>query len=351
VFSTRDSALDWFDAERESLVASVFLAHEEDFLDYAAELPHRLARYLDLRRLFTDWEATMRISHAILDGSGYVEFEAGALDSLGMVARELHRYADSVDHHRRAVAQARESGDERLLARFLNNMGLALFQLRSYDEALAAHDEAADIFQRHGDHLGFARAIDNSASALRELGILDEALQRHEKAIAECKERGAVETAARISTHLGNTLHDMGRYADAVTAHEESVAALKKLRLLNEAAHALNNLANSLRGAGRLDEAVLAVNESVALHVLTDDRVGQARALNQAGLIHMARLEYEPAEERLREALEAVQGTPDSIDAAYAHANLGQLYALTGRPEAGMEQLQIAARLFSALER
>ncbi|MFE4815252.1 ATP-binding protein [Streptomyces sp. NPDC056704] len=348
VFSSQGSALSWLDAEKHNLVASVFAA-TEDYPSYAAELPHRLAKYLDMRRFFTDWEAVMQVSHAILDGSGHAEFEAGALDSLGMAARMQHKFSEAVKYHRQAIALAREADRDDLLCRYLNNLGISLLEIRSFNESLAAHNEAAGISLRLNDDIGFARAADNAASALRELGDLDAALEFHEKAIEKFSKRGVAEGVARSLTHMGSTLHDMGRYPEAAAKHRESSKALKRLGLLNEAGHALANLSNSLRRAGELEEALTVIQESLEIFQATKDTIGHARALNQAGLVRIARHEYELAKDSLEEALSTLRDREELIDCAYTHANLGIVFSVTENPGLAVAALRTAHRLFLAL--
>ncbi|WP_128643418.1 ATP-binding protein [Streptomyces sp. SS] len=347
---SRKSALEWFDAERENLIASVSLAVDEKNLTFAAKLPHLIVRYLDIRRLFADWEEVMLISHSALEGAGDAEFEALTLDSLGMVSRMQHRFADAADYHRRAISLTRGDDSRGVLARCLNNLGLALFQQRLFGDSLAAHDEAAEIFMGLGNQLGFARATDNSASALRELGNLDEALKRHKLAISLFKELDSFESAARALTHLGNTLNDLGDYAQSSDAHRESIAILKELNLHNEAARALNNLAGSLLHSEKLEDALLSVKESIDLLDLTNDDFGRACALNKCAIIHLARQEFDLAGVLLEEALEILQEFSGSAEVAFVYGNLGRARLLTRDPVSAFENFRNAEKLFAALD-
>ncbi|MET7791781.1 hypothetical protein ABZS93_35170 [Streptomyces sp900116325] len=167
LFISRDSALEWFDSEYRNLIACIQITAKHAALaGYAAEMPHRLARYLDIRHLLSDWKGVMEISLGLLPEAGYEELKMNALDSLGMACRELYQLNSSVAFHREAIEVARSLGNDEALARFLNNSGNSLFAIRDFEGAAQAHAEAASLFLGQNDSRGFARATDNSATEL-----------------------------------------------------------------------------------------------------------------------------------------------------------------------------------------
>ncbi|MFH8389918.1 ATP-binding protein [Streptomyces sp. NPDC018036] len=348
LFASREDALAWFDAEYQNLIAAVRISvNQPGLIRYAAELPHRLARYLDIRRLFNDWKDVMETSHQLIRGTGNLDFEANSLDSLGMVYRELHQIPSAISHHREAVGIAREMGDEKRLAQYLNNMGNALLQGYDFQGALDAHSEAASIFIGQQDLLSFARASDNSANALRELGRTDEALELHGEAVRTFKDAGATENEARALSHMGSTLLDVGRYSEAVTVQRRASELLKELHLLGAAGYALLNLSNSLRANGDLGGALKTISESLDIHESTGDAVGKARALNQRGLILTDLRDFDRASADFHEFLTILSPFDGLIDVGYAHANLGRLYGIYERPVEAIDHLEKAANVFS----
>ena len=62
VFTGRDAALAWLDAERASLVAAVQMAADTGRYQAAMLLPLMLAEYLSWRRRFDDWITVTRTS-------------------------------------------------------------------------------------------------------------------------------------------------------------------------------------------------------------------------------------------------------------------------------------------------
>ncbi|MFI6376925.1 ATP-binding protein [Streptomyces sp. NPDC050546] len=351
LFASREAALEWFDAECQNLIATVHVSVDQPgLLGYAAEIPHRLARYLDMRRMFNDWKEVMEASLNILRGAGDVEFEANALDSLGMVCRELHQISDSVSFHREAVGVARKIGDKDILARYLNNTGNALFRGRDFQGALEAHSEAASLFSELQDRLGFARASDNSASALRELGRPEEAVELHQEAIRLFKEADIVESEARTLSHMGSTLLQLGRYEEAVVAQRRASGLLRTLNLIGVAGHTMINLSNALRASGDLNGSLDSINEALDIFESFGDVLGKGRALNQRGLIYADLEEFDRASADFHESLSSLSGFDRLIDTGYAYANLGRLYAINKLPVKAIENLEKACAVFDRCE-
>jgi tetratricopeptide (TPR) repeat protein len=350
VFASREIALRWFDAEYENLLHAVDVTGgHRGLIWFAVDMPHRLARYLDARRLYSEWKDMMTLSLRLLKGGDHREFEGSALNSLGMAYREMHQTDRAVESHEAAIAIARDLGDDEMLARYLNNAGNAFLDARNLNGALEAHSEAASLFLLQGDSLGFARATDNAASALRELGRPAEALIRHEEAIATFREFGESGSEAVALTHLGSTLNDLGRNEEAADAHRQSAELLSAQGRTGAASRALYNLAIVLREMGDAEASLLACQESLTLCSLNDDRFGEAQALNQLGLLHMDGNRFGQAVDSFERSIESLSGFEDLMLIGYAWANLGRTHAYMGQAAKAIEKFRNADELFSRL--
>lgn len=350
-FSSRDDAFSWFDAEYENLIFGVDVTgKQEGLLWFAAHIPHRLARYLDARRLYSEWRDMMTLALQMAQEGGYEELEANALNSLGMAYRELREIGQSVAFHEDAIAIARKVGDDEMLARYLNNAGNALREARDLDGALEAHSEAARLFSAQGDELGFARATDNAASILRDLGRPSEAISMHEEAIATFRQFGDRGGEATTLTHLGSTLNDLGQYDEAAALHRNSAQLLLVQGREDAAAMAFGNLSNALRAVGDFRGAVSASRESLRLCLLIEDRFGEARARNQLGLLCADGGLFSKAIHNFEEGIKALADFEDLILAGYLWANLGRTYGMMGKVAAAIESFSKAEGLFHRLK-
>ncbi|MFD6278762.1 ATP-binding protein [Streptomyces sp. NPDC060209] len=348
LFASRDSALEWFDAEYRNLIETVYVAaNQPELLAYAAEIPHRLARYLDIRCLYNDWKEVMEASLSTLEDYGHEHYKANALNSLGMVSRELHQLSSSIAFHEQAISIARNLDDDIMLAKYLNGAGNAFYDNRDFESALDAHSEAAEIFARKCDYLGFARATDNSASALRMLKRTGDALPLHEEAIRIFREAGIRESEARSLSHMGCTLFDLGRIGESVIAHKEAIEMFRRLELRGPLAKALVNLSNSLRECGDMNGALDSIDESLSVHSALDDQVSVARTLNQRGLVYSDLGDFDQAVASFNECLDLLHGYDDLIEVGYAFANLGRLHGMNMRPTEGIHFFKEASVVFA----
>ncbi|WP_251144078.1 ATP-binding protein [Streptomyces sp. McG7] len=348
IFSTRESALEWLDAEYQNLVETVRIAAKQPALhEYAAEIPHRLARYLDVRRLFNDWKEMMEVSLSALEETGHLRHKANALDSLGMACREVHQLPSSVSFHRQAVQLARDLRDDEILARYLNNMGVSLLAARDFMGALDAHTEAASLFLENKEFQGFARASDNAACALRALGRVEESIALHEEAVRVFRRAGARESEARTLSHMGCTLMDLGQFNEAVAVHKRSVELFVDLSLNGVAAHALINLSNALRARGDLVDSLSTIDKALSILEELPDSLGRGRALNQRGLIYSDLGEFDRAVADFEESLRILSDFDELIDLGYAFANLGRLYGMHRQPVEAVRFFKRASTVFS----
>ncbi|MFE3455996.1 AAA family ATPase, partial [Nocardiopsis aegyptia] len=118
VFSGREEALGWLDAEIDNLLACVRTAHHTRRSRVATRLPQILGIYLGLRR----------------------------------------RFDDAIDAHTLALEAAHRVGDARSEASAWNNLGSALAEVRRFEEAINALTRARDLHHQVGDDHGEAQA-------------------------------------------------------------------------------------------------------------------------------------------------------------------------------------------------
>lgn len=107
VFTGRDSALAWLDAERPSLIAAVTMAASTGRDQTAMELPLNLGEYLAWRRRFDDLISTIVVSRDAARRLHDRGNEAAALTSLGVALQEMRRFAEAITVHQDAAAICR----------------------------------------------------------------------------------------------------------------------------------------------------------------------------------------------------------------------------------------------------
>ncbi|MFF3391327.1 tetratricopeptide repeat protein [Streptomyces sp. NPDC002669] len=268
LFADREQALAWLDAERENLIAT---AHSEGSAETAIRLGFSLVRYLDSRRRLQD---LVMICSLVLDACtalGDTHGEAAAWDNLGFALREVRRFDEAVEAHRKALAFYQQHTGIRREAGTWNNFGLALQKVRRFDEAIEAHRKALALYQQHTDTHREARAWNNFGLALSEVRRFDEAIDAHQKALAFYQQHTDTHGEADARGNLGLVLSEVRRFDEAIEAHRTVLAFYQQHAKTHHEARAWNNLGTALREVRRFDEAIDAGERAAAMLAEEDD--------------------------------------------------------------------------------
>ncbi|MEV6536161.1 tetratricopeptide repeat protein, partial [Streptomyces sp. NPDC051639] len=220
LFAGREQALEWFDAERENLLATT---HTYARSQTALDLGFTLGRYLEWRRRHQDLITICAYALEACQALGDTRNLAGAWSNLGLSLAKLRRYTESFDAHRTALDIFQQSGDTHGQASAWNNFGSALIALRRHDEAHEAHRTALDLYQQSGDTHGEASAWNNLGSALGELRRHDEAHEAIQTALDIFQQSGDTHSQARTWNNLGSALIALRRHDEAHEAHRTAL--------------------------------------------------------------------------------------------------------------------------------
>ncbi|MEV0623972.1 tetratricopeptide repeat protein [Nonomuraea sp. NPDC050404] len=311
LFTGRDDAITWLDAERVNLVAAVGLAEASGRHRVAKRLPTCLNVYLAMRFA---WADRLSVNATAVTACTHLDDHHGkglALTSLGNALRRLQRFDEALAAHRDAVTIFRSLGDgyfeaqargnlglvlyevggfgEAIIALqgaatifhdlgkhrdeggMLTNLGLVLHEMRRFDEAITAHQDAITIYCELGDRHGEGMAVGNLGSTLREVRRLDEAIIAHQQALNLARQFGDRHHEGRELNNLGNALSEVRRFEEAITAHQDAAAIFRDLGDRHSEGQALNNLGNALSEVRCFDEAITAFKQAVALFASIGD--------------------------------------------------------------------------------
>ena len=260
-FRSRSGVADWFEFQRDLLVAAVLSATEhelyrqgyqlayllralfrrqgrlEEFV-HVAELGVECARYLDdaaksraLRTLGLAYVSAARMEEAaasLQEAVSYAERTgdlgpvAIAISGLGVDAGRAGDYEAALRHHQQAVDAGRRSNDPRLIGSTLLNLGFTQIEAEDYDHGIATTQEALRLFGESGAETEAAWALGNLAQALRRIGQPDTAIDLAERALPTLRRLGDVEATAEVLITLGRALQDIGRHDAAAATWREA---------------------------------------------------------------------------------------------------------------------------------
>ncbi len=245
---------------------------------------------------------------------------AGAIESMGALAREQENYKEAEGYFQRALDIKQKAP----------NM--------SPQEIASAMDDLGDLYGLEG------RFADGEKWLRQGLGVLEQGYGA---------EAQGAPNYSKMLNDLGNLYNDAGRLADAEAALRKSYdIQLSRYRRNNpNAASTLGNLANVLNAQSRFAEAetlfnqTLVVNEKTygpnhpamvyALNNLANNYTDQGRTAEAVAL-----------QQRVLAISEKVAG-PDSPDVARSLMNLANSYKELGRPSEALPLYGRAQRIFS----
>jgi tetratricopeptide (TPR) repeat protein len=165
-FADRNSALEWLDSERPSLVAAVTVAASTGRDEIGMWLPVSLGEYFSWRRHFDDWLSTSMIGRDVACRLGDRKAEATALNNLGLALRSVRRFEEAIIAHQDTAVIFRETGDRRGEGVAVGNLGIALVEVRRFEEAITALHNARAIFRETGDRRDEGRSLQNLGATL-----------------------------------------------------------------------------------------------------------------------------------------------------------------------------------------
>ncbi|MEU0381000.1 tetratricopeptide repeat protein [Streptomyces cyaneofuscatus] len=382
-FTDREQALEWFDAERENLMATAHTTPQA-----ALHLSSALGSYLKWRRHLQDNVVVNALALDACTKLNDTRNKATVWNNLGGALLEFRRFEDAVHALETARDLYQQTGNTQREATAWNNLGGALQELRRFDDALHALETARDLHQQTGDTNGVADAWNNLGTALQDLRRFDDALHALETARDLYQQTGDTHGKATAWNNLGNAYGDLGRFDDALHAHQTARdlhqqtgdthgkatawnnlgGALKKLRRFDDALHALetardlhqqtgnthgeadawNNIGNALQELRRFDDALHAHHTARDLHQQTGNTNGEATAWNNLGNALQNLRRFDDALHAHHTARDLHQQTGDTHGEAIAWNNVGTAYRGLGRVDEAVVAGKQAAAMLAA---
>jgi tetratricopeptide (TPR) repeat protein len=288
--SDADSARDWLNIERPTLVAVAEHAATHGWPGHATRLSGTLYRYL-----------------------------AGG------------HFTDALSIHDAARAAAREAGDPAGEAVASLGLGATTMQLGQFDAAAAHFGHALRLCEQTGDLRGQARAVNNLGDIDTKLGRYRAAADRITRALGLYRRIGDRTAEARALTKLAIVEERLGQYEAAADHQEEALVLTRKSGDRVDEADVLNGLGDVEVRLGRFERAEEHLRQALALCRELGVRAGEAWALDSTGILYTRMGRPEPAAEQHRRALTIFRDVGDSYGETWALNGLGEAAVAGGR--------------------
>ncbi|MFG2295502.1 BTAD domain-containing putative transcriptional regulator [Streptomyces sp. NPDC048603] len=299
--------LEWFEAERPALVASVRQAARMGVADLSWDLTVSAAPFFAIRNYLEDYqsccEEALAAAHSVGDalGQGAMHYNLGTL--------ELGRNLDAAaPHFEEALRFYAEAEDRTGRAMSLRCMAMVDRMRGDLELAMERCGEALPLFREMGDQLGEAHTLNNMAEIELGLGRPEVAMQYAQDAV-----RVEEDSSAEVTRNLAQALHRLGRVHLALDQIPEAEAAfLRTVRIVKE----------------------------------KSDMIGLAHALLGLGEARLVRGALEQAETTLVDALDIAEEGKNPLAAGQISLALARVSQERGDDEAARDHLRCAYRHF-----
>ncbi|MBP5991123.1 MAG: tetratricopeptide repeat protein [Piscinibacter sp.] len=273
----------------------------------------------------------------------------------GLVARSVEAWrvyfesrgepARGVAHFRAALGVvAAERGGDALGARLRAALSRLLYRQADFDGALSVARTGADLALRSGDRRALVACLSNAGSALCAMGQWTQARQPFEHALAIAREDSVAVEIGTALTNLGIVAKKDGRYDDALSCYAQAIDIERELGHHMAVVRCLNNIAGVHMERNQWAEARPFMERG--LRLCEHHRLGTMTPYLAFGLgaVQFELGDLDPAEARLRQALEHARSGEIPVVAILAEANLARVAARRGDFVAAGERLAAAAR-------
>ena len=271
-----NSALQWFDVERPTLLAAIELAAQSEFDVHAWQIACALATFLERRTHWHDWLTSERTALAAAERVGDLDGQARTRRGLSRACIRFGLYDEAREHLRLALALYRQLDDASGQGQVHLDLGRSFDCLRAYHEALAHATRALRLFDDHGQRADQANALNSIGAYHALLGNRQVGLAHCERALAVYRDLGHAYGQAETWDNLGSIHQQLGQQHKAIGCYRQAIELFAELGDRHNQAAALTRLGDVQRAAGNADSAHTAWEHALAIlndlhHPTVDD--------------------------------------------------------------------------------
>ncbi|WP_280725928.1 AfsR/SARP family transcriptional regulator [Kitasatospora sp. MAA4] len=322
------SPLDWYEAERLSLIAVVEQAARLGLDELAWDLTGSSLVLFDIRNYLEDWQLCCERALAATRAAGNLRGAAFMLTELGGARMRAVRLAEAGDYLRSALELFEQVGEEHGRALTLRHIALTDRFRGDLEVSGERLREAAEIFRRVGDASSEAHALGYLAQNALDLDDAAEAVRLGLESVRVARGTGETRCAAQSLYRLARGYVIQGELSRAEEAFLEVERIVKVKGDLMGAAYALLGLGQSRAGLGRLGEAEADLLASLDIVRRIDSPLTEGRVQLALGQLQRDRSRTAEARGHFEQASELFARVDSPPSRLQAEAALAELDAL-----------------------
>ncbi|MBW4718837.1 ATP-binding protein [Saccharothrix obliqua] len=277
-FDSVDSAMAWYEEERQNLLDCLELATRTGRHRFAWQLPVVADGFFELRSYWHDWYEVHRLGLAAARAAGDRYGEASNLLCLGDVNWRRGTYDEALTCYTAAVGISREIGDRWLQGFGLRGTGLVHEERRRFDVAIEHFRAASEVFTSAGIDRGVAMCLLSIGNCHRHSHRFTEAVEQCERAVAAFGDLGDPWSEAWGRYTLGLAYQNLGRLDDAHRSFSAALGMFQRYDDHRSVGMTLTDLGEVLQATGDTPGARRLWSTAVEIfEVLEDQRAHEVR--------------------------------------------------------------------------
>lgn len=267
----------------------------------------------------------------------------------GKVDEQKRRFPEAVKNYEKALVCLKGVEAPSTLSRIMINWGCADFECGRYPEAESRWTEALGLAQQ-SDLAEKGQALNNLAIISCIRGDLDKAWDLYERSLALHDEAGPTPQTVLTYYNMGMLRADQERWDEALEQYDRSLEACRVSHYMFHEPVIELNRTEALIGKGNLVAARRACSKALRGFRRLDDSLGLADAMRLYG--RLCRLERNWGDGRtyIDKSIEFNRKFGETVSLAEALEEMAMLERETGQPDAALNHLQEAARIFETSE-
>jgi len=267
------------------------------------------------------------------------EGEAIALESFGLLLRQLGKPRDAQAVLEQALERVRAAGLVREEGLVLGSLGVVDLHLGDTDAARSNIDAAIERFRDIGDRRNEGVQVGNLGVLHRRLGNLDRTRELYAEALEIHAETGDRRREAIMFGNLGVLQYHLGDLGSAFDLYDRSLTVAREVGDRLTEATALANIGLVYTELSQYDDALGLFHQALALNRDAGERSGEGCDAGFLGALHHLQGDLEKARDHYRRALELLDR---EVEGRYA----GSFLSWAAACEAEMGHVETATTLF-----
>ncbi|MFE5818087.1 BTAD domain-containing putative transcriptional regulator [Streptomyces sp. NPDC056479] len=348
-FDHEDTALQWLDQHRDSLLAAVDAAYQGGLLWHAARLPRELGFHSSIRgydaRANAALETGLKASRRLGDQS----LTRLNLMNLAMGKWRQGQLREAVARLEEAVELSRQMADEHSEAECRARLGQAYNSMGELERALQLSQEA----NRRAQELGFTRLDGSSLSTLSliqvRLGRFEEAAESAVRAVTIFESIKEIQLSVDALSNLSQAIEGLGRFEEALARADAALERCQRMSMPSVLPLVLARRADVLVRLGELEEAAESADHALAKATSSTDDIHRATVHLSVGRVLYAQGDLDTAQAQQLLAHEIACRMELRYDEACALWGLARTAEAQGHPQAAQHHRSAADDLFSLM--